>query len=66
MGQEAWKQVVADLAVLREELTNKVVRNLPITPEADREQCFYRGQIAGIERIIELEQEIKEWRAERK
>lgn len=66
MGQEAWKLVVADLEALRDELTANIVRNVPITEQADREQAFMRGQIAGVERIIDLEQDIKDWRADKK
>jgi len=43
-----------------------VVHEVPQTVEKMAEQNFHRGILSGLERVIEFEEELKEWLAERK
>ena len=64
--QPGWKLVVADLQALADSLQYKVVHQVPVSMEQVAQQNFERGQIAALERILEFEQELAEWKKARK
>jgi hypothetical protein len=55
-------KLVEDCQAKAEDLQHKIVHKVPTTSEATIEQTFWRGQIATLEDIIGLENELKEWR----
>jgi hypothetical protein len=55
-----------DLRVLRQDLTFRIVHDLKPTREGEAEQNFQRGQVAAFERLLEFEEELKEWRESHK
>ena len=59
---QAWPKLILDCQGKLQDLTYKVVHDLPTTSEAQITQAFYRGQVAVLEDIIGLESELKEWR----
>jgi len=61
LGQ-AFPRLVEDCRVRVADLRHKIVHNVPTSDEAVAIQNFQRGQIAALEDIIGLEQEVKEWK----
>ena len=61
LGQ-AFPRLVEDCRVRAEDLRHKIVHKVPTSDEAVAIQNFQRGQIAALEDIIGLEQEVKEWK----
>jgi hypothetical protein len=53
---------VEDCRRKAEDLRHKIVHKIPTTDEAVAIQNFERGQIAALEDIIGLKQELKEWK----
>jgi hypothetical protein len=61
LGQ-AFPKLVEDCRRKAEDLRHKIVHKIPTTDEAVAIQNFERGQIAALEDIIGLKQELKEWK----
>ena len=66
VGQRGWLNLLADLRQLHAELNYKIVHELKPTREGEAEQNFQRGQVAILERLLEFEEELKEWRESHK
>jgi hypothetical protein len=62
VAQRGWLNLVEDLRNSREELIARIVHELKPTRDGEAEQNFQRGQVAAIERILEFEGELSEWR----
>jgi hypothetical protein len=43
-------------------LCHSIVHDLKPGPDGEAEQNFYRGQVAAFERLLEFEQELKDWK----
>ena len=63
---KGWKNVVEDLRKFHRNLEHKIAHEVPNSAEKAMEQNFERGLLAGIERIVELEEEFNEWVKEHK
>lgn len=66
VAREEWKLLVKDLALLHQDLSYRLGHEIVVSMEQAAQQNFQRGQLAGIERIIEFEQELSEWREDHK
>lgn len=66
VAHRGWAHLVADLTAVREQYSREILYTIPINMEQEAQLNFKRGVVSGIERILEFEEELKEWRAERK
>lgn len=56
-----WAHLLADLRELHQQLSHRIVHEIHPTPEGQAEQNFMRGEIIVCERLLEFEEEMKEW-----
>ena len=61
VAHPAWQKLVEDLKQHREELSRKLVNNIAPSLDVMALQNADRGIIAGYERVIEFEEDLKAW-----
>ena len=66
VSRPEWKLLVEDCQAWVERLSYKLAHNVPTTEEAERLQVWDRGLMAGLERIVDLEQDAKDWKDQHK
>ena len=66
VANRGWQLVLLDLKKLHEDASYKIVHEIRPTPDGQAEQNFQRGQVAMLERLLEFEEELKEWLENRK
>lgn len=66
MAHRGWPNLLADLRVVHQELSYKIVHEIHPTAEGQAEQNYFRGQITMCERLLEFEEEMKQFGEEHK
>lgn len=62
MAGRGWSLLLVDLKAKVSELAHDVVHGVAPTMEVLAEQNFWRGKISAFEEIIELADELQQWR----
>lgn len=58
--------LLADLSLKVADHQYQLVHDIPATAEALAKQNFFRGKIAAFEDLLELKDELKQWKEEHK
>jgi len=60
--QKGWLNLLADLRALHQEISRRIVHEIRPGEEGQAEQNYQRGQIGMLERLLEFEEELREWK----
>ena len=59
---KGWEALLLDLKAKAEELSHKIIHEVPVSMDDAATQNFYRGKVAAYEDLLGIAEELGSWR----